>query len=44
METNSILGVIHGYWKNMETTIVYLGLYRDDAKENGNYYHGLYRA
>ena len=24
--------------KKMETTIVYRGLYRDNGKENGNYY------
>ena len=38
--------------KNMETIIVgyigillgyILGLYRDNGKENGNYYNGLYR-
>ena len=28
----------------METTIVYLGLYRDNGKENGNYYIKLNRA
>ena len=32
--------------KKMETTIIYwviFGLYRDNGKENGNYYYGLYR-
>ena len=24
-------------------TVVYSGLYRDNEKENGNYYNGLYR-
>ena len=27
--------------KNMETTIVYWGIYRDNGKENGNYYLGF---
>ena len=35
-------GYIGGYIgimeKKMETTIVYRGLYRDNGKENGNYY------
>ena len=38
METTIIYGLYRGYiW-------IMLGLYKDNGKENGNYYDGLYRG
>ena len=55
METGIILGLYMGYIGTMEKKMetlgpfkgicrVIYGLYRDNGKENGKYYDGLYRG